>query len=113
VSLQDGILVGSRSGHNRRNGRFTRGNDVYQTRQKLLKEALAALHGAYVLKTPADQLIAALAAVHIVSAAKARRTVRRTAESRCADRLLSRLQPKPQPKPTIDELLGHSEPANG
>jgi hypothetical protein len=105
MSLQDGLFIGTRTGHNRRTGRFVRGNEVYQTRQKLLKQALAALHGAYVLNTPADQLIAALAATHIVAAGKARSTVRRVAESRCADRLLSRLTPRPAPARTLDDIL--------
>jgi len=93
MSLQDGMFVGARSGHDRRNGRFTRGNDAYRTRQKLLKETLAALNAAYTLNSPADQIIAALAATHIVAAGKARSTVCRVAESRCADRLLARLKP--------------------
>jgi hypothetical protein len=108
MSLQNGTFIGTRSGHNRRTGRFTRGNNVYETRQKLLKQALAALHAAYLLKTPADQLIAALAATHIVAAGKARSTVRRVAESRCADRLLSRLTPRPAPQRTLDDVLAEA-----
>jgi hypothetical protein len=106
MSLQDGTFIGARTGHDRRNGRFVRGNDAYRTKQKLLKEALAALEVSYTLDTPAAQLIAALAATHIVAAGKARWATRRIAESRCADRLLQRLKPRAEAAPLDLKAFG-------
>jgi hypothetical protein len=100
------MFIGSRTSHNRRNGRFTRGNDAYRTRQRLHKRALAALKAAYTLDSPADQLLAALCAVHLIAAGKARSTVRRVAESRCADRLLQRLKPRAEAAPLNLKAFG-------
>jgi hypothetical protein len=107
MSLLIGRSDGDFVGRNRRTGRYKRGHPpAYYTKLKLLKEALAALYGAYMVDTPADQLIAALAAHHIVAAGKARSTVRRVAESRCADRWLSRLKPRAEASPLNLKAFG-------
>jgi len=113
MSLQDGISVGARSGHSRRTGRFVRGNRVYRGRMDRIAEKLDALCATYDSSSRGDMALLATAAVHLCDADVARSRVSRTRATNSALRVLALVRRKPEPQPSIDELLGHSEPADG
>jgi hypothetical protein len=104
MSLTHGSAAHTHSSHNRRTGRFVRGNTAYRLRQVRIAAKLDALCKTYDASSAGHMALLATAAVHLCDADTARSKVACTRATNSALKLLA-LVPKLVKAPTLDDVL--------
>jgi hypothetical protein len=112
------VLTGTDIGHKLDrdpvDGRFrSKHRDLRLARVKRIKERFDQLCASYDTTSPGDLSTLSLVATMYADAEMARSRISRVRCVNAALRLLKTLRRKEPAKPDIDELLGHSEAANG